>query len=344
MRGSSIPKQHAFVLFGIGEPRADYVEAIEAFGCTWAYTPKKGRIDVLAYYSTIKAAVKLAPSVLILHGVRLLPLSLIHKLVHRKIPIVGIHHGPAIEVTNVNMRLVSIVFSLFANRSITVSSEMLNLINRHLILKKMASPLTLISNGLDTKFWQGESLNWNEKTPLNIGMVATLANYKNQPMLLKAFQRICEVRQKMTLYLIGMGPRYDEFKELANTLNISNKVVFEGNLNRAQVRDRLRTLHLLVHCSHSESFGMSVAEGMAANRPVIATRVVGMKGLILHGKTGWLVEDNDVDGLVSVILQVIKDPKKALEVASEGCARIEKLFSASRMANEYETLFYKILS
>jgi glycosyltransferase involved in cell wall biosynthesis len=58
--------------------------------------------------------------------------------------------------------------------------------------------------------------------------------------------------------------------------------------------------------SRTEAYSRSLAEAMAAARPVLATRVGGLGDLVTHGHTGWLVERDDV-GAIARTLAWLRD-------------------------------------
>src|SRR5262249_1547843 len=50
-----------------------------------------------------------------------------------------------------------------------------------------------------------------------------------------------------------------------------------------------------------------ILEAMAAGRPVVATRVGGTPELVLDGKTGYLVDRGDAEGLANAVLALLQD-------------------------------------
>ena len=80
---------------------------------------------------------------------------------------------------------------------------------------------------------------------------------------------------------------------------------------------------VLVLPSLSEGVPRSILEAMALGKPVIASRVGGVAGVVEDGRTGFLVEPGDVGGLADRLRRVIVDPglcvqmgRRAQEIAS----------------------------
>ena len=63
-----------------------------------------------------------------------------------------------------------------------------------------------------------------------------------------------------------------------------------GFLSPAELAERYRRAAVVVCPSRSEGFGVVCAEAMAHGKPVVATSVGGLKELVRHARTGFLVE------------------------------------------------------
>jgi spore coat protein SA len=68
-----------------------------------------------------------------------------------------------------------------------------------------------------------------------------------------------------------------------------------------------------------------ILEAMSAGRPVVATRVGGTPELVLHGKTGLLVERNDPEGLARALLLLLGDGALRSALGAAGRRHLESL-------------------
>lgn len=80
-----------------------------------------------------------------------------------------------------------------------------------------------------------------------------------------------------------------------------------GPLRQAELASRLRGADCLVLPSRNESFGMVVAEAMAAGLPVVASNRVGAADLIREGENGWVVPAGDAGALAARLLACARD-------------------------------------
>jgi UDP-glucose:tetrahydrobiopterin glucosyltransferase len=82
----------------------------------------------------------------------------------------------------------------------------------------------------------------------------------------------------------------------------SASIIYEGFLSTHDLQAALGTCHgLLMTPKWVEAFGNVAIEAMACGVPVIAYRRGGPTEIICDGKTGWLVDPDDIDGLTRAI-------------------------------------------
>jgi len=76
-----------------------------------------------------------------------------------------------------------------------------------------------------------------------------------------------------------------------------------------------------------ESFGISLIEAMASGIPVETTEHNGFSETVIHGETGYLVKEHDVDGMAAIILALLEDPDQAMRMGRAGRAWVENTFT-----------------
>jgi glycosyltransferase involved in cell wall biosynthesis len=126
--------------------------------------------------------------------------------------------------------------------------------------------------------------------------------------ILRAFSQVLLVKDNLQLVMIGDGVDSEITKELALNLNIQDKVIFKGVLEKTDLIREINKCHFSVLFSHYETFAIVIAESLAAEKPVIATRV-GAIPEILPDEFGILVEDNDEVALKNAILKMADNYK-----------------------------------
>jgi len=99
---------------------------------------------------------------------------------------------------------------------------------------------------------------------------------------------------------------------------------------------------LLVLCSDSESFGMSVLEAMAAAVPVAVTRTCGWTS-VEHDGCGWSV-DQHARAIAGAIEQAVADPVRAAAMGRRGAQIARERYSWRAVAEQMIACYENVLS
>ncbi len=87
----------------------------------------------------------------------------------------------------------------------------------------------------------------------------------------------------------------------------------------------------------------SVLEGMAAGRPVIAFATGGTPEMVLHERTGWLVEPGNVAALARAFLELGRDEKLRGRLGAAGRDRAISCFSLDGHVERMDALFRRVV-
>lgn len=137
----------------------------------------------------------------------------------------------------------------------------------------------LIRNGINIeKIKQRKTIITNQR--LTIGTVGRITYQKN-PQL---FNEIALKFPQYDFLWIGDG-------ELKNFLTSSNITITGWFPNNEAVFPYLNKLDVFLQTSLWEGLPLAVLEAMALSKPVIATKVIGNKDIVVHGETGFLFEN-----------------------------------------------------
>jgi glycosyltransferase involved in cell wall biosynthesis len=166
---------------------------------------------------------------------------------------------------------------------------------------------------------------------------ARLAPEKGHRFLLAAAAQVPDA----TFLLAGEGPLRGQLEGLARELGIADRCVFLGQ--RSDVADLLALSDLFVLPSLSEGLPLSVLEAMAAQRPVIATRIGGTDEAVEHEVTGLLVPPSDAAALARAIQRVRSEPILANRLAVAGRQRVESEFSSSVAAHRVMQVYDELM-
>lgn len=133
---------------------------------------------------------------------------------------------------------------------------------------------------------------------------AQLAPEKGHAALLEAWERVERSHGDATLALLGDGPLRPALEAQARRLGL-RRLLFLGFRHPAP--SYIAASDLVVLSSLTEGMPNAVLEAMAAERPVVATRVGGLAEIIRDGETGVLVPAGDAQALAAATLALLGD-------------------------------------
>lgn len=159
--------------------------------------------------------------------------------------------------------------------------------------------------------------------------VGRLVLSKDIDFLLRAF---AQGPPAAHLLVVGSGPDEERLRRVAGDLGLASRVHFAGF--RADVADCLRLGDVFAFPSRLESFGLALAQALAAGLPAVARRanfpdVITMsESIIDDGQTGYLV-DTEAE-MASAITRLLAHPEKRLIMGTLAAARARAMFNWER--------------
>lgn len=150
---------------------------------------------------------------------------------------------------------------------------------------------------------------------------------------------------RVKLWVVGDGPEKPRLTDFARRLTMAEPglaVEFVGAV--ANVTPWWQQFDIFVLPSLDESFGLVVAEAMAAGLPVIASRLPATTETILDGETGLLVPPADPAALASAIVRLMTDSKLRQRLGENARRYARANLSAACMAAQTERLYLQLLS
>jgi len=201
--------------------------------------------------------------------------------------------------------------------------------SRSRILSQFPTMVTMIPNGVDCERFNPEvdatkvrrQLETDRKfVILFVGALTKWHRYKGLEILLQAIKIAGETDKRIMLVIVGDGEVKPEFESLANTLNLTKRVVFVGDISDEQLPSYYGACDVLVLPSKdmSEGFGLTLLEANATGKPCIASNIGGIPSVIENDYNGILVPPNDPMSLAQAIISLAKDSEKCLRFGRNG--------------------------
>ena len=198
----------------------------------------------------------------------------------------------------------------------------------------------IIPNGIDVDHFSRNSEPWPQfrdgKT--NILFVGRLEKRKGLKYLLEAYSLLKWDLPNIRLIVVGPGhPDRDSFR-IIGARGLED-VVFAGKVSYEDLARYYATADIFCSpATGSESFGMVLAEAMAASKPVVASEIEGYKGIVTHGQEGLLFPRKDPASLAESLALLIENPDMARRMGANGRESVEK-YRWSVVASQVESYY-----
>jgi glycosyltransferase involved in cell wall biosynthesis len=144
---------------------------------------------------------------------------------------------------------------------------------------------------------------------------------------------------RLTVAGAGVQSYQDRLREVAAQLGISDGVHFSGHLDGEAKRRAYAGCHAVVVPSHTENFGLVVAESLAHGRPVIASKGTPWAGIEGRGCGYWI--SNDPESLCNGIRRIRTAERTAMGMAGRSWMKSD--FSWQRRAAECRDVYYGLV-
>lgn len=147
---------------------------------------------------------------------------------------------------------------------------------------------------------------------------------QKDPMLaLDAFARVKQLSPNpdTQFVVIGQGSLLDDLKRKAFELKISDSVFFLGAQPQPIVADWMRAADAFLMTSSFEGFPIALLEAHACGLPAVASDAGDVSEILLHGKSGEVIDKQDADDYAAALLRVLAMERK--QTAAQCTAAVE---------------------
>jgi glycosyltransferase involved in cell wall biosynthesis len=193
--------------------------------------------------------------------------------------------------------------------------------------------IPIIPNGVDLALYSSTEREWAPPLILSVGR---LVYQKGFDLGIRALARLKHLDWQWCI--AGDGPELDALKSLAREQGISDRVTFLGWQSREELIQCYKQSNLFLFPSRHEGMPNAVLEAMASGLPIIASRISGNEELVLHERTGLLVETENLDALTSALREFIQDRARRQKMGAASRQRVDEFYGWENTAKQYAAL------
>lgn len=174
-----------------------------------------------------------------------------------------------------------------------------------------------------------------------VGTVGLLKPQKGHRFLIEAAVQVVQEEPDVRFVVVGDGELRADLERDVRERGLDGRFVFLGQ--RDDVPELLTGFDVFALASEFEGMCLAVAEALALEKPVVATRVGGVPQTILQGETGLLVPPRDSAALADALLWMLRHPEDARLMAVAGRERVGRLYPLDRMVTDTAALYDRLL-
>ncbi|MCY3863610.1 MAG: glycosyltransferase [bacterium] len=156
-------------------------------------------------------------------------------------------------------------------------------------------------------------------------------------------------REDARLLVVG-GPsgtegedEYQRLQDRIHTLGLEEQVTLVPPRPHHWLSTYYRAADVVLVPSRSESFGLVALEAAASGTPVVAAPVGGLRSIVDHGRTGFLVDDPTAEAFAAHTATLIDNPLLAAETAMNAAERARS-YSWAAMARSLRATYRRVQS
>ena len=164
---------------------------------------------------------------------------------------------------------------------------------------------------------------------------------KNHQFIINAAKTIKEHIPNIKILFAGRGVLKEPMEKLAQELSVEEVVKFLGFCDN--IHEIYQLSDVGISASKQEGLGLNLAEEMMCELPIVATKDRGHNEMIIHGKNGFLFEQNDQKGFVEYINKVYKE-KELYKSLSKEAAITSQHFSLNNSLKTMAEIYNAFLS
>lgn len=180
-----------------------------------------------------------------------------------------------------------------------------------------------------------------------ITQISRFDKWKDPEGVIEAFELV-KKRVDCRLVLLGNMATDDPegekiYKRVIKKANGLKDVIILMVENQILVNAVQTVSSVVIQKSIREGFGLTVTEALWKGKPVVASNVGGTPLQIIDGKTGFLVEPNDIKGCAERIIEILKNPTLAEELGKNAKEHVKKNFLITRLISDYLDILNEVI-
>jgi len=174
-----------------------------------------------------------------------------------------------------------------------------------------------------------------------VGTVGPLTPERGVEYFVRAAREILDRGGDAHFVIAGDGPERAALRRLVRKLDLDDSVTMVQHFS--DYREMIAMLDVCVIPALQEALSLNVVEAMACRKPVVATGVGPVCGIITDGETGFLAPRKDPEAIAERVLRLLGDRELARRIADAALEMVRERFSMEASVRGLLTFYGRCL-
>ena len=200
--------------------------------------------------------------------------------------------------------------------------------------------IEIVYNRVDVSLFNSPKSTFGMHNPIKLISVGNFIPSKDHQLAINTLKVLKDRGYTSDLTLIGGGPLYSKYEELASNLGVSVKLF--DRIPQEQIVKIMSNCDIYIHSSLTEGMPRAVLEAMAMRMPVVTTAAGTTAGTIQNEKNGLLVPVGDLVRFSEALQKMIDDKSLREKLANQAYRDVLEKYEWNVCFNRYREVIQKL--
>lgn len=175
--------------------------------------------------------------------------------------------------------------------------------------------------------------------------VGRLDAWRGFDLLIRAFAKVNKIYNNVCLYIIGDGSEMKRLKKLREHLNLTDKIIFTGHIDKKKYWEHMRGSDIFVNPCLKEGGVTALFDALSLGMPVICMDIAGASEIVKNEcgiKVKPVTPDQTIKDLADAIVKLARNPELRSKMGETGRKRVEEVYSWERKGDLIKSIYEKI--
>ncbi|MDO8734847.1 MAG: glycosyltransferase [Elusimicrobiota bacterium] len=143
--------------------------------------------------------------------------------------------------------------------------------------------------------------------------------------------------KEVKYYIVGQGPFENYLKNLIKKYNLENQVKMLGYISREELLSHYSNCTAVIYIPYDEPFGLPYLEAAVFSKPAIASNHGGPSEIVVHNKTGLLVNPSDLDDITQAVKKIFQNNSETEKMGQRAFYQLKEIFLRDKYIERFIT-------